>query len=253
MIRTLRASIRLPLIMGWVFFMWGMRMTLRPWLKHNERRDRRWKKWWFQNWARGTCRLMGIRVVVRGELPDEPGYIVCNHLGYTDICVLTATTGSVFVAMEDIAGWAGLGTIAKTLYTIFVDRTDKTRAAEVLPAMRHAIEMGDRVLLFPEGGVSRGLAVDPFKSPLIEPAALLGKPVVHATLHYETLPGCPPASAIVGWWRPEPVGFHFWRLLSYPGVTCTVTLGVLDPAGMDRKQLALALHEAVAAPFEPHP
>jgi 1-acyl-sn-glycerol-3-phosphate acyltransferase len=253
MIRFLRAAIRFPMIMAWVFLMWGMRLTLMPLLQRDEALDRRWKKWWYQRWAKGVCRIMGLRVEVRGALPAEPGYIVCNHLGYTDVFALSAAFGCVFVAMEDISRWPLLGPIAKTLYTVFVDRTDKTRAAEVLPLMRRAIEMGDWVLIFPEGGVSRSIAVDPFKSPLIEPAVQLGRPVAHAALHYETAPGSPPASTIVGWWRPEPVLHHFLRLLSYPGVTCTITVGVIDPAGMDRKQLAKALHEAVSSNFIPHP
>jgi len=251
--RKLLGLSRFVVMMSWVLFMWGCCMTLWPFLRGDEVRCRRWKRWWFQRWGRGACRIMNLRIEIEGDIPAHPGYIVCNHLGYMDIFVLTAAVSPVFVAMEDISRWPLLGWISKTMFTIFIDRTSKTRAGEVLPAMQHAIAMGEQVLLFPEGGVSRGIAVDPFKSPLIEPAAKEGKPVIHLSLHYETAPGAPPASTLAGWWRPEPVLGHYLRFLSYGGTTCRVHVGVLEPGDRDRKELARVLHERVSEHFAGQP
>jgi 1-acyl-sn-glycerol-3-phosphate acyltransferase len=251
--RAIAALIRLVLIMLCTFACEAARLTFYPLAAHNEPRDRRWRRWWFQLWARLVCRIAGIRVVSHGPKPEPPCMVVANHLGYFDILVLTQQTGFVFVAMSDIAGWALLGPIAKTLYVVFVDRKDKSKAGDALPDIRRTFEQGDGLVIFPEGGVTRGLDVDPFRSPLVEPALELGLPVVCASIHYETAPGAPPASGIIGWWRPEPIQEHFFRALKYPGTTATIHFSTIDPAGMDRKQLALALHTEVKRSFQPHP
>lgn len=252
-LRTLAAVIRLMLILLCTFACEGARLTFYPWAARDEVRDRRWRRWWFRLWARLVCRIAGIRVVAHGPAPEPPCMVVANHLGYFDILVLTQQTGFVFVAMSDIAGWALLGPIAKTLYVVFVDRKDKSKAGDALPAIRRTFEQQDGLVIFPEGGVTRGLDVDPFRSPLVEPALALGRPVVCASIHYDTAPGAPPASAIIGWWRPEPITEHFLRALKYPGTTATIHYATVDPAGMDRKELASTLHATVKSTFLPHP
>jgi 1-acyl-sn-glycerol-3-phosphate acyltransferase len=253
MLRTFAAIARYILFFAWMLACQAVRLTFYPFAAANETRDRRWRRWWFRLWARGACRIAGIRVVAHGPLPEPPCLVVANHVSYFDVFILAQQTGFVFVAMAEIAKWGLLGAISKSLYVVFVQRKDRSKAGEALPEIRRAFDHEDGLIIFPEGGVTRGIAVDPFRSPLVEPALALNRPVWCATLHYETAPGAPPASLIMGWWRPEPMPEHFLRAIKYPGTTATIHFSKVDPAGMDRKQLAVALHEEVKKNFKPHP
>jgi 1-acyl-sn-glycerol-3-phosphate acyltransferase len=247
------AALRFITFFGWLFLCQGIRLSFMPLRRRDEARDRRWKRWWLQRWARGACRIAGIRVVAKGPRPESPGLLFANHLSYLDILVLAQQTGYIFVAMSEIAKWPMLGPICSSLYVIFMDRKDKTKAGEVIPTIAHAIQMGDGVVIFPEGKITRGIDVAPFHSPVVEPARAIGGTVTCATLHYETAPGSPPASRILLWWRPEPPHPHFLRLLRYPGSTVTVSYTQVDTQGLDRKQLAVRMHDAVKSHFLPHP
>ncbi len=251
--RRVNAVIRFSLFFGWVFLCEAIRLSFMPLARFDEARDRRWKRWWLQRWARGACRIAGIRVVSEGAPPQAPGLLFANHLSYLDILVMAQQTGYIFVAMSELAKWPMIGPICTSLYVIFMDRKDKSKAGEVLPKIMRALELGDGVVIFPEGKITRGIDVAAFHSPVVEPARMYGKPVHCAALHYESAHGAPPASHTLLWWRPEPPHPHFLRMLQYPGATVTVRYSTLDPAGMDRKQLALAMHESVRKNFQAHP
>lgn len=251
--RTLLGIVRFILILAWTFLMQGLRLAGVLFTRGDETRDRRFRTRMFHRWARGFCFLAGVRVRGEGPLPEPPCIMVSNHLSYFDIVVLAQQTGFLFVAMANIASWPVMGAISKSLYAVFVDRTDKTKAAACLPDIERALAHGDGLIIFPEGGISRGIAVNPFRSPLVEPALALGRPVACATIHYETSPKAPPASRIIGWWRPEGLHTHFIRALGYPGTTATIRYGRVDIAGLDRKELAAALHGEVTRNFVPHP
>jgi 1-acyl-sn-glycerol-3-phosphate acyltransferase len=251
-VRIISAIARLLVILLWTFGCQGVRLAGGLITRGDERRDRQWRTRMFQRWAAGVCRIAGLRVRGEGPRPEPPCLLVSNHLSYWDILVLAQQTGFVFAAMANIAAWPVMGAIARSLYVVFVDRTDKSKTAEVLPAIQRALEFGDGLVVFPEGGISRGIDVNPFRSPLVEPALSLGRPVATATIHYETAPSSPPASRIFGWWRPESLHMHFLRSLAHPGGTATVRYGRVDIAGLDRKRLAAALHDEVKRNFTPH-
>lgn len=251
--RRIVAAIRFMFFFGWVFLCEAIRLCFMPLAWWDKPRDRRWKRWWLQRWARGACRIAGIRVVAEGSPPQAPGLLFANHLSYLDILVMAQQTGYIFVAMSELAKWPMIGPICTSLDVIFMDRKDKSKAGEVLPKIMQALEQGDGVVIFPEGKITRGRDVAPFHSPVVEPARLWGKPVHCAAIHYASAPGAPPASSILQWWRPEPPHPHFLRMLQYPGATVTVRYATVDVSGLDRKQLALAMHDAVKQNFQPHP
>lgn len=249
--RTLRLVARLALILPWTLALWGLRLSLWPLAWIDDRRDRAVRRALVRAWAAGATRIAGIRIQARGRPPEAPFYLVANHLSYVDIFVLQQQTGCTFVARGDMAGWPVFGWLAKSLQVLFVDRERRTDAARASNAIHEALARGEAMTIFAESRITRGRAVEPFKSPLIEPAVRLGIPVHYATLHYETAPGGPPASTIVGWWRPEPLLAHLARLLGHPGVSATIHFGEAPLRGDDRKQLARELTEAVRGPFVP--
>jgi 1-acyl-sn-glycerol-3-phosphate acyltransferase len=249
--RLVRVWLPVLLIVLWMLLLYGIRLTFYPLSRFDEPRDRRWRRWWYRLWARGFLRLAGVRVIVEGTPPPFPFYLVSNHLSYLDVFTLSALLGCGFVARGDMARWPLIGSICKSLYVLFIDRSSQRDAVRVNDLIAHSLKMGDGIVVFPESRISRGLAVEPFKSALIQPALELGLPVYYATITYQTAPGKPPANVLAGWWRPEPLFYHFRRLLWHRGLTVRVAFGPAPISGSDRKEVAHQLHAAVQAQFRP--
>jgi 1-acyl-sn-glycerol-3-phosphate acyltransferase len=122
---------------------------------------------------RFLCRLVGIRVVIRGE-PYAGGacLIVANHTSWLDIPIMASLQPCSFVAKSEVAGWPFFGTLARLQETVFVERERRARTAHSRNEIHSRIARGDRLVLFPEGTSSDGNRVLPFKSALMSVAQL---------------------------------------------------------------------------------
>src|SRR5438874_3972283 len=76
---------------------------------------------WLHVWCRFACRVLGIHVRLCGSMPRS-GLLVCNHLSYLDILVLSSITPCVFVAKANVAAWPLFGWLTRAAGTIFADR-----------------------------------------------------------------------------------------------------------------------------------
>ena len=246
-----RMVVRFTLIILMSIVLVGLRLLAWPTRFFSERADRRLRRVFLRDWNRCFALIAGFRVIAEGPVPKPPFFLVANHLSYLDMLVLTSQTGCIYVARGDVEHWPVIGFLSKSMYVIFIDRKNQRDTVRVNTLISHAIEMGDAVGVFAESRISPGGDVEPFKSALIEPAVAAGLPVHYATLGYETLPGDPPASEIVGWWRPESFLYHLQRLLRHRGVIARVRFGDEPLCGNDRKELAPRLHAAVRANFTP--
>lgn len=239
------------MILLWTGVIWGIRLSFWPVSFWSEPLDRRGRRWIMRVWGWGFKRIVGARVVIHGPLPAPPYYLVSNHLSYIDIFLLGSVLGATFVARGDLEHWPVIGWLSRSLHVLFINREQRQDAVRVNELIAHALRMGDGIAVFAESRISRGLAVEPFKSALIQPAIDNGVPVHYVTFSYHTDFEEPPASRIIGWWRPESFFGHVRRLLQYPGFTATMHFGAGPIAGTDRKVLASALHDAVKANYVP--
>ena len=247
----LRVSIRIPALVLGTLGLFFVRLLVWPSALFSQRLDRWLRRRILVVFARWWIFFLGAKVKVRGVPPKPPFFIVANHLTYLDALMLIHQTGCIFVARGDIQHWPIMGFMAKSIYLLFIDRRDRRDTVRVNKQIRHALDLGDGIAVFPESRVYSGLDVAPFKSALIQPAIDLELPVHYATIMYKTHEGCPPANRIVGWWRPESFFYHVYRLVKYPGFTATVHFGDEPIRGNDRKELAVALSDAVRANFVP--
>ncbi|MBB3770722.1 1-acyl-sn-glycerol-3-phosphate acyltransferase [Angulomicrobium tetraedrale] len=121
--------------------------------------------------------LVGVRVrVVGAPATARPLLLVSNHVSWLDICVLGSCLPLCFVAKAEVAGWPGIGLLAKLQRTIFVDRTSRAATGKVAGEMAARMNDGDPVVLFAEGTSSDGNRVLQFRSALIGAArATLGE------------------------------------------------------------------------------
>jgi len=235
----------------WTLLVWLLRVMVWPLTWYSEALDRRLRHRIVRRWARGFAPLIGMKVEVTGPPPDPPYYIVANHLSYVDIWVLQYAVGCAFVARGDVQHWPVIGVIAKSVHVLFIDRERREDTVRINALIDHMLNMGDGLAVFAESRISRGLDVEPFKSALIEPAVRNEMPIHYATITYRTHPGCPPASKVVSWWRPEPFFHHLFRLLRCRGFTAHIHFGEEPLFNEDRKQLAQELHKAVRASYTP--
>jgi 1-acyl-sn-glycerol-3-phosphate acyltransferase len=121
---------------------------------------------WVGVWSAALLRLFAVRVDLVGALPREgtrPGrLIVANHRSALDIAILLRTFGGHMVSRADVAGWPLVGTAARKVGTVFVDRANAWSGAGAIRDIRRLLVSGQSVLLFPEGTTFDGDVVRPF-------------------------------------------------------------------------------------------
>jgi 1-acyl-sn-glycerol-3-phosphate acyltransferase len=245
----LRAIVRLILFLGWTVLLVPAQMLA---LVFDKRAARRIPVFYHRN----VCRLLGMRVIVRGAIsPARPTLFVCNHSSYLDIMVMASIVEGSFVSKAEVAKWPLFGTLAKLQRTVFIDRRSsqvKTHRDEI--GIR--LEAGDNLFLFPEGTSSDGNRVLPFRSALFSVAEreVDGKPlcVQPVSVAYTRLDGIPLGRALrplYTWFGDMDLPMHMWTMAGLGSLTIEVqfhepvTLAQLG----SRKALAAHAQNVVAA------
>src|SRR5437588_3010506 len=197
---------------------------------------------WLQRWSRFAGRVLGIRVTTRGSMPQS-GVLVCNHLSYLDVVVLSSIGPCVFVAKRDVAAWPLFGWLAHAAGTIFVDREHRLSSPAVVDLVRAALASGSVVVLFPEGTSSDGSTVLPFKSPLLESAAQLHCPVASASIQYALDDG----SVVdeVCYWRDMTLVPHLLNLFFKREIRSNCSFSSPKIRSGNRKEIARELREEI--------
>jgi 1-acyl-sn-glycerol-3-phosphate acyltransferase len=197
---------------------------------------------WLRRWSRVACRVVGIRVTTRGSMPRS-GLLVCNHLSYIDVIVLSSIRPCVFVAKRGIATWPLFGPLARVAGTIFVDRERRLASADVVDLVRDAITGGSLVVLFPEGTSSDGSTVLPFKSALLESAAQLRCPVAAAAIEYALDDGS--VANELCYWGDMSLLPHLLNLFFKREIRATCSFSLPRIRIGDRKEIARELREEI--------
>lgn len=166
-------------------------------------------------WARSCVALMGFRREVRGR-PVESGALVANHSSWSDILVLRAVHWVYFVSKADVASWPGVGFLARSAGTVFIERR-RVEAKRQEQMIRERIEDDQLLCFFPEGTSTDGLRVLPFKSSLFSAffaegagQALWIQPV---SIRYLTAEGSGLPESFFGWWGTMGFGGHIRSVL----------------------------------------
>lgn len=157
--------------------------------------------------CRLACRVLGLRVTMRGAPMRGPGAYVANHVGWLDIFVLNACKRLYFVAKSEVAGWPGIGWLARGTGTVFIAR-DPRQAQAQTRVFEDRLRAGHRLLFFPEGTSTDGRRILPFKPTLFQ-AFLSDRlrdvlQVQPVTLVYHAPEGEDPR--FYGWWGDMALG-----------------------------------------------
>ena len=195
--------------------------------------------------------ILGMRHSVHGQPMSARGAAVANHSSWLDIFALNAPKRIYFVSKSEVAGWPGIGWLARATGTVFITRR-KADAKRQEAIFQERLTAGHRLLFFPEGTSTDGLRVLPFKSTLFQ--AFFTSPELHdlqiqpVTLIYRAPPGEDPR--FYGWWGEMEFAHHLIKTLAarHQGAVDIYyhpPLKVGDFA--DRKALAAALESKVRA------
>lgn len=205
--------------------------------------------------TQGVCRaafvILGLPLTVAGPRINGPGAVVANHSSWLDIFALNARKNVYFVSKSEVAGWPGIGWLARATGTLFIRRNPREALAQNR-AFEERLLLGHRLLFFPEGTSTDGLRVLPFKSTLF--AAFFAETLRHriqiqpVSVIYHAPAGTDPR--FYGWWGDMSFGAHLVKILA------ARRQGRIDihyhapervDAFSDRKALARALEQVVRA------
>jgi len=193
---------------------------------------------WLQVACQRALRVLDVPCHVSGPVPRR-GLLVCNHLSYLDILLLSATTRCLFVSKSEVRRWPLFGWYARRAGALFVRRARRRDVQRTGEAMRRALEDGALVVLFPEGTTSDGGRVLPFASSLFEPACDTGCPVWAGCVAFELEQG------EVGWevcyWGDMVLLPHLMRLLGRRGLQARLRFTAVRAEAVDRKELGRCL------------
>ncbi|HVF83944.1 MAG TPA: lysophospholipid acyltransferase family protein [Sphingomicrobium sp.] len=203
---------------------------------------------WPRRFLRGVGWIVGARVRTVGAPVERHSLVIANHVSWLDIPVLAGAIGCAFVAKDELQGHRLMRWLCEQNGTVFVDRSDRRGIVGQTADMLTALRKGRPLALFPEGGVGDGGRLLPFRPALLSafapaPASVSVRPVA---VDYGAV------AKEFGWPKGESGQRNFLRLLGRRG-TVTVTVHLLPPLPplSDRKQLARAAHDAVAAALAP--
>jgi 1-acyl-sn-glycerol-3-phosphate acyltransferase len=187
--------------------------------------------------ARNLCRLLGVRVTIRGgELAAQGGpYIFTpNHQAHIDIAALLGYLpgNNRFASKKELFDEPVLGAVMRTLGMLPVDRDDPMKSIDVL---NRAVAEGHSIIIFPEGTRSRDGSLLRFKKGAFVAAIEMGYPIVPVI--------------VKGTRSVMPKGGY---LSIYPGEVEIVVKPPIATRGLDyqdRERLRDAVREIIAEEF----
>lgn len=167
--------------------------------------------------CRSAFRILGIAYVTAGTPMRHHGAVVANHGSWLDIFTLNARKRIYYVAKAEVAGWAGIGWLARATGTVFINR-DPREAAAQRELFIARLQAGHKLLFFPEGTSTDGRRVLPFKPTLFaaffDPALRDEIWVQPVSVAYTAPEGQDPR--FYGWWGGMDFAPHLLKVLAAP-------------------------------------
>lgn len=160
---------------------------------------------------------LGIRFATKGTPMQGGGAVVANHSSWLDIITLNARNPVFFVSKSEVAQWPGIGTLAKHVGTVFINR-DRKEARAQKEMFEDRLAAGQKLLFFPEGTSTDSIRVLPFKSTLF--AAFFADGLKDAmriqpvTVNYHAPIGVD--KRFYAWWGDMDFGEHMLQMLAAP-------------------------------------
>ena len=169
--------------------------------------------------TQGVCKaafvILQLPLQVTGTPMQRKGAVVANHSSWLDIFALNAAQRVYFVSKSEVAGWPGIGWLARATGTVFIARKG-TEAKVQQEIFESRLRAGHKLMFFPEGTSTDAIRVLPFKSTLFQAFYTHGLDhIMHiqpVTVIYHAPPDQDPR--YYGWWGDMEFGPHLLMTLA---------------------------------------
>ena len=197
-------------------------------------------------WARGMLAIIGIEVRVKGHPASGPVLMAANHISWLDILVMHAACHCRFVAKSEIRGWPLVGVLTTGGGSLYIERGSNRDAMRVVHQMAAALQQGQVLAVFPEGGTGDGVTLRPFHANLLQAAISAGAPIQPIALQF--LDAHTQQTSLAPCYRDtDTLVSSLWRTLCAPPLLAQVRYGESQIAqGRNRREWAIDLQETVA-------
>ncbi len=111
--------------------------------------------------------ICGARIITVGVPLKRDVFFISNHISWIDILALAGTSGTAFVAKAELAEVPIVGWLSTLNRTVFVKRENRLGVAEQINALREALADNWSITVFPEGTVTDGQSLLPFKTSML--------------------------------------------------------------------------------------
>ncbi|WP_427969578.1 lysophospholipid acyltransferase family protein [Altererythrobacter sp.] len=175
----------------------------------------------FLRFATAVC---GAKVERIGVPLRRDVFFIANHVSWIDILALAGASGTAFVAKAELGEVPVVGWLSRLNRTVFVKRENRLGVAEQINSLREALADNWSVAVFPEGTVTDGHSLLPFKTSMLTvldppPPGVYVQPVM---LHYGAI------AEWIGWVGDESGLNNAKRVLAHKG-RFTLQVHFLEP------------------------
>jgi 1-acyl-sn-glycerol-3-phosphate acyltransferase len=142
----------------------------------------------FGAWSRAFVRALGVDLRLHQKnLKRLPAryILIANHPAAFEDVGIPALFDVVSLAKIQVADWFIVGRISKAAGTLYVDRDDPESRHAAIDTMVNAVNAGQNIALYPEGGCMGRRLYHEFLSGAFEVSIRTGVPILPVFLHYE--------------------------------------------------------------------
>jgi 1-acyl-sn-glycerol-3-phosphate acyltransferase len=238
--RTLRALGKFLRVLAWVIRgYWRVRCVF-PSLTDAQRARA------VEAWSRHMLAIIGIEVRVKGHPAPGPVLMTSNHISWLDILVMHAASHCRFVAKSEIRSWPLVGVLTTGGGSLYIERSSNRDAMRVVHQMAEALQQGQVLAVFPEGGTGDGVTLLPFHANLLQAAIAVDAPIQPIALQFVDAQ-TQQISLAPCYHHDDTLLSSLWRTLCAPPLLAQVRYGEIQHAqGRSRRVWAQDLQATVA-------
>lgn len=196
-------------------------------------------------WMRQLCRILNVRITVKGKIDPGNTLYVANHISWLDIPVMMGVINTRFVAKQEVRQWPVIGFLAASAGTLFLQRGNHDSTARTSEQITWSLVQGNNVCVFPEGTSTNGNSVRRFYPRLFQPAQLSHGKVQAITVNYPQHQHQNPLVPFIG---DAELLQHLWRLLAERTIEAELIVHpTIEASRYTRDQLAEVTHRQISA------
>ena len=203
---------------------------------------------YIRTWSKVLLWILQIKLIIRGQIPDDITIIVSNHISWHDILVIGSITRTTFLSKAEVANWPLIGYLARAACTLFIKR-GKGNFATVKRDISRSLNNGFSVVVFPEGTTTDGSYVKKFFPNIFQLSSELRLKVIPISLRY-TSQGENANEKIAFAVKELTFIQHLWDTITLKNICAHVTIGQPIACEKDPKLYAVKTRDRVLSLLE---